>query len=123
MMTRTNWAIGTAIAAVLLVGSSGIARAATAEAKCQAGKNKEAEQYASCLQKAEAKLVGKAGVCSITMATVCYRDAECPIGEACTKDLTKYNQSVTRCETKFTDKWGGSTRRPWMRGPRARTHR
>jgi hypothetical protein len=67
------------IAALLLVTS--VARAAgTPEQKCQSGKNKAAGKYAACLQKAEAKVV-------------------------VTGDITKYNATISNCETKFASTW------------------
>jgi hypothetical protein len=77
----------------------------TTAAKCEAGKNQEAGKYAFCRQKAEKKLVQTAGVCSVTASTVCYRDVECPSGETCDKDKTKYNEAIAKCGTKFGEKW------------------
>ena len=66
---------------VLISLASTAARAAgTPVVKCQSGKNKAAGKYASCLQNAEAKLVS-------------------------TGDMTKYNDTVVKCESKFATKW------------------
>ena len=72
----------TVLTAVLL-SASAAAAAAGPEAKCQAGKNQESGKYAFCLHKAEAKLLKTEGACSVTTATACYRDADCPMGETC----------------------------------------
>jgi hypothetical protein len=77
--------------------------------KCQSSKNQEAGKYASCLSKAEAKLLKTEGSCSVTTATDCYDDGDCPMGESCTKDLTKYAAAVTKCEDKFEGKWATLT--------------
>jgi Protein of unknown function (DUF1566) len=78
----------------------------SAAAKCEALKNKEAGKYGFCLEKAQMKLVKTKGACSTTTDTPCYRDDECPTGETCTKDPTKYNQLVDKCDQKFSDHWG-----------------
>lgn len=70
-----------AVAFGILAGWTATATAApTPEQKCQAGKNQEAGKYAFCLQKAEKKLV-------------------------LTGDMTRYNEAVAKCETKFAEKW------------------
>ncbi len=79
--------------------------------KCESAKNQEAGKYAGCLSKAEAKLMKTEGSCSVTTATDCYGDGDCPIGETCTKDLTKYAATVTKCEDKFEASWGTLTQK------------
>lgn len=74
------------------------------EARCEAGKNQESGKFAFCLQKARARLLTTAGSCALA-GTSCYRDSECPMGETCQKDLTRYGESVLRCESKFAEKW------------------
>jgi len=86
----------------------------TAAAKCEALKNKEAGKYASCLLKAQMKLVKTEGACSVTTDTTCYQDDECPTDETCAKDTTKYDQLVGKCGQKFSGHWSKSGRR---RGP------
>jgi hypothetical protein len=78
--------------------------AASPEANCEAGKNKESGEYASCLHDALAKLLKTKGKCSIA-ATVCYRDEECPITQTCQKDPEKYNRAVTKCENQYAESW------------------
>ena len=77
---------------------------ATAEAKCQAGKNKAAGQYAACRQLAESKLLTTAGTCSVA-AAVCYRDEDCPLSESCAKDTAKHAAAIVKCETKLSKAW------------------
>ncbi len=77
----------------------------TSAARCEGLKNKEAGKYALCLEKAQMKLVTTPGVCSTTASTVCYRDDECPGGETCDKDTTKYNTLVDRCDQKLSNQW------------------
>ena len=77
----------------------------SAAAKCEALKNKEAGKYALCLEKAQMKLVKTKGACSATTSTTCYRDDECPMGETCSKDTTKYDQLVGKCDQKLSDHW------------------
>jgi len=79
--------------------------------KCQSSKNQEAGKYASCLYKAEATLLQTKGSCSLTTATGCYDDGDCPVSETCTKDLTKYGEAVTKCEGKFGEKWATLTQK------------
>ena len=74
------------------------------EAQCEAAKNKEAGKYSFCLQKAEQKLVKTAGLCS-GAGSSCYLDADCPTGESCSRDMTKYNGLVAKCDAKFSDHW------------------
>jgi hypothetical protein len=93
---------GIAVAALVFAGA---ALALDPAPKCQAGKNKDAGQYAACLQKAEMKLVKTKGTCSVTTRLECYRDGDCPVSETCDKDLTKYDEAVTKCNEKFFDKW------------------
>jgi hypothetical protein len=70
-------------AAVLLVTSAANA-ATTAGQQCQSSKNRAAGKYSACRQNAEAKLAR-------TLATA--------------EDLTKYSESLGKCETKLTDAW------------------
>lgn len=89
-----------------LVGCAGIAQAGlTPEAKCEALKNKETGTYALCLQRAELKLLKTKGICSSTIDQTCYRDAECPSGETCGKDTTKYLLFLAKCEQNFAAHW------------------
>jgi len=78
--------------------------AVSPEATCEAGKHKETGKYAFCLHRAEAKLRRTEGACSISV-TSCYRDDECPMGESCQKDTTRYAAAVARCESKLPDRW------------------
>jgi len=93
------------LTAATALGWAAAAGALEPDEKCQALKNKDTGKLAFCLQKAEMKLVKTKGACSVTTTTECYRDADCPVSETCDKDLTKYNGSVTKCNTKFFDKW------------------
>jgi hypothetical protein len=93
---------GIAVAALVFAAA---ALALDPAPKCQAGKNKDAGQYAACLQKAEMKPVKTKGTCSVTTRLDCYRDDDCPVSETCDKDLTKYDEAVTKCNEKFFDKW------------------
>ena len=97
-------AVALATACLALLPAAAAFAGLTPEAKCEALKNKEAGKYAFCLQKAEMKLIKTAGVCSVA-GTLCYRDGECPSGETCSKDLTKYNAATDKCEQKFSDHW------------------
>ncbi len=95
-----------------VVGLAATTHAAQAPGqKCQSGKNQEAGKYASCLSKAEAKLLKTSGSCSLTMSTDCYDDGDCPISETCIKDQTKYAAAVTKCADKFEAKWGTLTQK------------
>lgn len=71
-----------AAAVVLGIGLArpGLARGATPEARCQAGKNQAAGRYAACLQKARKKLV-------------------------LSGDVAKFDAAVAKCRTKFTTRW------------------
>ncbi len=77
--------------------------------KCEAGKNQEAGKYAACVSKAGAKQLQTAGSCSLTTALACYGDGDCPTGETCAKDPTKYNDTLAKCATKFSGKWDSLT--------------
>ena len=96
-------AVAAAVSVIVLPAGSALA-GLTPAAKCEALKNKEAGKYVFCLQKAEMKLIKTAGVCSVA-GTLCYRDSECPSSETCSKDLTKYNAAIDKCEQKFSDHW------------------
>ena len=94
---------------VVFVGAMALAGAAwgaqSPGQKCETGKNMEAGKYASCLHKAEAKLLKTKGTCALLPTASCYGDAECgPVGP-CVKDLTKYGEAVAKCEGKFEAKW------------------
>ena len=105
IMTGTRGlAVALATACLALLPAAAAFAGLTPAAKCEALKNKEAGKYAFCLQKAEMKLIKTAGVCSVA-GTLCYRDSECPSGETCSKDLTKYNAAIDKCEQKFSDHW------------------
>jgi len=97
---------------LLVLGASVAAAAPSPGRKCQSAKNQEAGKYASCLFKAEAKLLKVAGTCSLTTATECYADGDCPVSETCTKsleDTEKYTATVGKCLDKFNDKWDSLT--------------
>lgn len=102
-MTSTAKVMAVALTAMLLSASN--AAAVGPEARCEARKNQESGKYAFCLHKAEARLLKTGGACSVTAATACHRDAECPPSETCVKDLTNYNVAVTKCEGKYAAKW------------------
>jgi Protein of unknown function (DUF1566) len=87
---------------VLLLAATAAQAGVTAAAKCEAQKNQEAGKYAYCLEKAQTKLVKTKGTCSDS--TVCYQDTDCSSG-SCTKDMTKYNDLVGKCDTKFSADW------------------
>jgi len=95
----------TLAACVALLWATSVQAGLTAAAKCEATKNQEAGKYSLCLQQARAKLVQTKGTCSTSYTTACYRDEECPSGETCNKDLTKYGEAVTKCKRKFAEKW------------------
>ncbi len=99
---RIGIVIGLIAAALLWAGT---AVALDPDEKCQALKNKEAGKLASCLQKAEMKLVKTDGTCSVTKVVRCYRDDDCPESETCERDFTKYNEAVLKCTDKFAEKW------------------
>jgi hypothetical protein len=63
-----------------------IVTALEAGPRCQASKNKEAGKYASCRQKAQAKLVQRV-------------DAGDP------EAVTKYNDAIDKCDEKFLRRW------------------
>ncbi len=99
---------------LLLLGASAAAAAPSPGRKCQSAKNQEAGKYASCLSKAEAKLLKAAGTCSLTTATECYADGDCPISETCAKsqgDTDKYTATVGKCLSKFNGKWDSLTQK------------
>ncbi len=99
------------IARGALICGAALLWAATAAAgpgldeKCQALKNSEAGKLAACLENAEMKLLMTAGHCSVTTDTVCYRDGDCPSGQTCQKDPTKYDAAIAKCNGKFAAKW------------------
>ena len=102
------------LGSMLIVLGASVAAAAPAGRKCQSAKNQEAGKYASCLSKAEAKLLKAAGSCSVTTATECYADGDCPMGETCAKsqeDTDKYTATVGKCLGKFNDKWDSLTQK------------
>jgi uncharacterized protein DUF1566 len=78
-MSKRVLAIGVAALLTLLWGSAAGA-APTQVQRCESGKNKAAGKYAACRQNAQAKLVT-------------------------TGDTIKYTEAITKCETKFADKW------------------
>ena len=90
---------------LLLLAATAAQAGLTAAAKCEALKNKEAGKYAFCLEKAQMKLVKTRGACSMTATTTCYRDDDCPPTETCTKDTTKYDQLVGKCDEKLSTDW------------------
>lgn len=94
-----------AVAFSALVWAAPATAAVGPEGKCEVGKNHESGKYALCLHKAEAKLIKTRGACSLATETDCYRDEDCPMGESCTKDLTKYSEAVAKCGTKYAAKW------------------
>lgn len=96
--------------ALIVLGASA-ASAATPGQKCQSAKNQEAGRYAACLAKTEAKLLTTAGTCSVTTATVCFGDGECPMGQSCTKPLTPFGPAVTKCTNNFTEHWNWRTQK------------
>ncbi len=99
---------------LLAFGASVAAAGPSPGRKCQSAKNQEAGKYASCLSKAEAKLVKAAGTCSLTTATECYADGDCPISETCAKsqeDTDKYDATVGKCLSKFNGKWNSLTQK------------
>ncbi len=91
-----------ALVLVALVPSS--ASALDAAGRCEAGKNQGSGLFASCMFKAEARLVRSSGVCSVA-DTRCARDEECPPVEDCVKDTTKYGDAVAKCESKYLRAW------------------
>jgi len=98
-----------AMFAMLFVGAGAAsAQSLGPGSKCEAAKSQEAGKLSACLHKAEARKIKTKGQCSIGM-TSCFRDADCPPAETCTKDLTKVNAAVAKCETKFAAKWGKLT--------------
>ncbi len=99
---------------LLVLGASVAAAAPPPGRKCQSAKNQEAGKYASCLSKAEAKLLGAEGTCSVTTATECYADGDCPVSETCAKsqkDTDKYDATVDKCLSKFNGKWSSLTQK------------
>ncbi len=98
----------------LLLGTSVALAAPSPGTKCQSAKNHAAGKYAACLSKAEAKLLKATGTCTITTATECSADHECPASETCAKrqeDTDKYTTTVDKCLEKFNGKWESLTRR------------
>jgi hypothetical protein len=100
-MRRLMFGVAAVLGGALLVAGAASA-GVTPEAMCLAKKNQEAGKYAYCLQKAEMKLVKTKGVCSRSGETVCYLDQECPEGETCAKDTSRYEASRAKCQDKFT---------------------
>ncbi len=71
------------------------------------------------MSKAEAKLLKAPGTCSVTTATECYADGDCPTGETCSKaleDSEKYTATVARCQSKFNDKLESLTDKAFAAG-------
>ncbi len=79
--------------------------ALTPEAKCEAGKNIEIGELAYCMQKANAKLLKLEGACAATASIECHVDDDCPAGEVCVKDTSKFDAAVLKCEAKYTNQW------------------
>ena len=84
--------------------------------KCEASKNQEAGKYASCLHKAEARLLKTKGTCALAPATLCYGDTDCGGADTCAKDLTKYGLAIAKCEDKFEAKWDKLTQQAIDKG-------
>lgn len=104
-MSEGRIAMGACFGAVALLWAGSVVAGPGLDEKCQALKNNEAGKLAACLEKAELKLVMTAGKCSVTTATVCYREGDCAAAETCNKDLTVYNTLVAACGDKFAAKW------------------
>jgi hypothetical protein len=99
---KTGRVVCFGVAALL---SAGVAGALEPDETCQVMKNKGAGKYALCRQKAEAKLVKTAGMCSVPSDRECYRGDDCNVGATCDKDLVKYHDAIAKCTQRFGDGW------------------
>jgi hypothetical protein len=100
------------IASVVIVGLAAQASAGRSPGqKCQGSKNQGAGKYASCLFRAEAKLLRTAGACSGTATGACFDNGDCPIDESCIKDPGSFLRTAGKCEEKFERTWDRLTQR------------
>ena len=97
------------LAIAVILGAAASADAQAPEDKCAEKRLKATGVYSKCLTVTEKDQLARRGSCSLTSSTQCYLDGNCPMGESCAKDTTKYDKNTATCVLKFDRIWNAKS--------------